>query len=174
MRASVAFVVSLLCAGCLGGSGGNGAQTARPSHLGVAAAFPKSWSVAWGSCRDCADPRGIFIAASYATARGPRGMVCSAVPDGDVVITLDEVLPHLLGDQAPPRSEYPPRPEAFHIDRLGRFQVYEGCDVPRSQLFRFRDAGRLLYAWAVFGPHPSRIRAQAEAVLNSLRVAPLP
>jgi hypothetical protein len=164
-------VVAALCAGCLGGSGGNGAT--GPSHLGVAAAFPRSWSVAWRPCRDCADPRGIFIATSYATARGPRGVVCGAIPHGDVVITLEEFLPHLLGAQAPPRGEYPPRPDAFHINRLGRFQVYEGCDVPRSQLFRFRDAGRLFYAWAIFGPHPSRIRAQAEAVLNSLRIAPL-
>jgi hypothetical protein len=46
--------------------------------------------------------------------------------------------------------------------------------VPGARLFRFRDSGRLLYAWAVFGPHPSdAVRAQAEDVLNSLRIAPL-
>jgi hypothetical protein len=53
--------------------------------------------------------------------------------------------------------------------------VYEGCDVPRAHLFLFRDSGRLLYAWAVFGPRPSRaMRVEAENVLNSLRIAPLP
>jgi hypothetical protein len=164
----------MLCAGCVAGSGGNGAQTTRPSHLGVTAAFPSSWSVAWRPCHDCADPRGVFIATSYTTAKGPRGVMCGAVPESGVAISLDEVLPGPLGDQAPHRGDFPPRPASFHIRALGRFQVYEGCDVPRARLFRFRDSGRLLYAWAVFGPRASRaVRMRAEAVLNSLRIAPL-
>jgi hypothetical protein len=109
-----------------------------------------------------------LIATSYATAKGPRGVMCGAIPESGVAISLDEVLPGPLGDQAPHRSDYQPRPGSFRIRRLGRFQVYEGCDVPRARLFRFRDSGRLLYAWAVFGAHPSRaVRGRAEAVLNS-------
>jgi hypothetical protein len=174
MRMRGLLLVAALCAGCLGGSTGATAPAGGEPHLGVAAAFPSSWSVAWRPCRDCADPRGIFIATSYATSKGPRGVMCGAVPESGVAVSLDEVLPGPLGDQAPHRSDFPPRPRSFRIGRLGRFQVYEGCDEPRARLFRFRDAGRLLYAWAVFGPHPSRAaRARAEAVLDSLRIAPL-
>ena len=166
--------MAALCTACLGGSSGTGAQPTRPPHLGVTAAFPSSWSVAWRPCHDCADPRGIFVATSYTTAKGPRSVMCGAVPESGVAISLDEVLPHLLGDQATRRSDFPPRPGSFRIGRLGRFQVYEGCDEPRARLFRFRDSGRLLYAWAVFGPHPTRaVRMRAEAVLDSLRIAPL-
>jgi hypothetical protein len=100
--------------------------------------------------------------------------MCAAIPNGEVAISLDEVLPAPLGGQAPRHGDFPPRQWRFRIQTLGRFQVYEGCDVARAHLFRFRDSGRLLYAWAVFGPHPSRaVRARAEAVMNSLRIAPL-
>ena len=100
--------------------------------------------------------------------------MCGPVPDGGVVVSLDEVLPGLAGYPAPPRGDYPPRPASFRIGTLGRFQVREGCNQGRSELFRFRDSGRLLYAWMVFGRRPSRaVRHRAEAVLNSLRIAPL-
>src|SRR4051794_9221171 len=167
-------LVAALCAGCLGGSAGKTPPGGGDPHLGVTATFPGAWSVSWRPCRDCIDPRGIFDAASYRTRERGRGLMCGAVPHGGVVISLSEVLPGLLGDQAPHRGDYPLRPESFRIGRLGRFQVFEGCDEPSSRLFRFRDSGRLLYAWAVFGPHPSHaVRTQAEAVLNSLRIAPL-
>jgi len=164
------LLVGLMCAGCFGGS----AQPPRDPHLGVKATLPAGWSVRWRPCRACADPRGIFEAASYRTAERGRGLVCSAVPNGEVVLSLDEVLPGPLGNQAPARGDYPPRPGSFRIGTLARLQVFEGCDAARSRLLRFRDSGRLLYAWAVFGAHPSReVRARAEAVLNSLRIAPL-
>jgi hypothetical protein len=175
VRICLALVVAMLCAACLGGSAGHRAQTARPSHLGVTAAIPRSWSVAWRPCRYCADPRGVFIATSYRSGAGARSTMCGAVPNHGVAISLDEVLPGPLGDRAPQSSDFPMRPASFRIRTLGRGQVYEGCDVPRARLFRFRDSGRLLYAWVVFGPHPSRsVRGRAEAVLNSLRIAPLP
>lgn len=172
---SRAVVVSLLCAGCFGGSAGQTASATPGEHLGVTATFPTAWSVTWRPCHDCADPRGIFEAASYRAARHGRRLVCDGVPDGEVVLSVNEVLAgRFAGQPAPPRSDYPPRPRPFRIGRLGRGRVYEGCDMPRAHLFRFRDSGRLLYAWAVFGPHPSRaVRAQAQDVLNSLRIAPL-
>jgi hypothetical protein len=174
VRASCALVVSVLCAGCFGGPAG-APQTTTRAHLGVTATFPAAWSVTWRPCHNCADPRGIFESTSYRTARHGRSLVCNGVPAGQVVLSVDEVLVGgFAGQPAPPRTDYPPRPRSFRIARLGRGQVYERCDVPGARLFRFRDSGRLLYAWAVFGPHPSdAVRAQAEDVLNSLRIAPL-
>jgi hypothetical protein len=163
------LLTGALCAGCAGGSPSH----AGDGHLGVSATIPRAWSAIWRPCHACADPRGIFVAASYRTPAGPRRLTCSRIPAGGVVLSLDEVLPGLAGYPAPPPGDYPPRPAAFRIGDLGRFQVTEGCDQRRSELFRFRDSGRLLYAWAIFGPHPSRaVRRGAEAVLNSLRIAP--
>jgi hypothetical protein len=174
MRIRGLVLMAALCAGCLGGSAGDTPSAGGDPHLGVTATFPAAWAVSWRPCRDCVDPRGIFDAASYRTAERGRGLMCDTVPDGNVVISLSEVRPELLGDPAPPRSVYAPRPESFRIGRLRRSQVFEGCDEQRTRLFRFRDSGRLLYAWAVFGPHPSRaVRGRVEAVLNSLRIAPL-
>jgi len=95
VRICVALVVAMLCAACLGGSAGHRAPTARPSHLGVTAAFPSSWSVAWRPCRDCADPCDVFAATSYRTGAGARSTMCGAVPNHGVAISLDEVLPGL-------------------------------------------------------------------------------
>ena len=100
--------------------------------------------------------------------------MCGSIPAGGVVISLDEVVPGLLPGDALSTADYPPRPRAFSIGALRRLQVREGCDQRRSALFRFRDSGRLLYAWTVFGPRPSRaLRVRAEAILDSLRIAPL-
>ena len=89
------------------------------------------------------------------------------------MISLGEVVPGLVPGDAVLKADYPPRPGAFSIGKLRRLQVREGCDQRRSALFRFRDSGRLLYAWTVFGPRPSRaLRARAEAILDSLRIAP--
>jgi hypothetical protein len=172
MRIAGLLLVGALCAGCFGGSA---PTQARDAHLGVTAAFPPTWSVIWRPCPGCVDPRGIFVAASYQTAAGSRALMCRPVPDGGVVISLDEVLPGLAGYQAPPRGDYPPRPRSFHARGLGPAAPVEGCNAARARIFRFRDSGRLLYAWMVFGRHPSRaVRHGAEAVLNSLRIAPLP
>jgi hypothetical protein len=171
VRIRALVLLAVLSAGCLGDSSGDG-----DPHLGVSAAFPAAWSVTWRPCADCADPRGVFLAASYRTTAAQRrqGLMCGPVPAGRVVISLDEVLPDQLGDQAPHRSDYPPRPAAFRVAGLRLSQVREGCNQPRARLFRFRDSGRLLYAWTVFWPHVTpAVRARAEGVLNSLRVAPL-
>jgi hypothetical protein len=163
------ILVFALCAGCFGGSSPEG----HDHHLGVVAMVPRTWSVTWRPCPDCADPRGIFVASSFATREGPRGLMCGPLPAGGVVVSLDEVLARPLGGRAPRRRDFAPRPASFRIGALRSAAVFEGCNQARTRLFRFRDAGRLLYAWAVFGPHASRaIRARAEALLDGLRISP--
>jgi hypothetical protein len=78
----------------------------------------------------------------------------------------------VLGSQAPSRRAFPRRPASFAISPLGRYSVMEGCTQPRAHLNRFRDSGRLLYAWAMFGPHPTpSIRHRVRAIPNGLRIA---
>jgi hypothetical protein len=69
--------------------------------------------------------------------------------------------------------EFPPRPRRFETTVLRSSQVWKGCDQPRAQLFRFREANRFLYAWVMFGRDlPPGLRTKAEAVLSSLEVNP--
>jgi len=56
---------------------------------------------------------------------------------------------------------------------LGRFGVMESCSQPRAHLVRFRDSHRWLYAWVMFGAHPSgAARIEVQAILDSLTIAP--
>ena len=90
-------------------------------------------------------------------------------------MTLDEVLPRLLGSQAPSRRAFPPRPQTFHLSPLGRFSVMEGCRHHHlAHQVRFRDSGRWFYAWAVFGANPSpKTITRVQRILDSLGIAPL-
>jgi hypothetical protein len=67
--------------------------------------------------------------------------------------------------------DFPPRPRRFETTVLRSSQVRKGCIQPRAQLFRFREADRLLYAWMMFGRDLSTgVRTKAEAVLSTLEV----
>lgn len=119
--AGLAGLVGMTAAACLGGPSPAQHTTAttpshpksttapsttarhRKPHFGVRVAIPSSWSISWHPCPDCASPRGIFLAASYRQTRGARGTVCGRIPARGTVVTLDEVLPRLLGSQAPSR-----------------------------------------------------------------------
>jgi len=100
-------------------------------------------------------------------------MMCRRIPEGAVVISLSEIRPAVFGENAPSRTDFPPRPVTFRLRPLRPLGVMKSCAQPRAHLVRFRDSGRVLYAWAMFGPHPSHAIAQARAVLDSLASAPL-
>ena len=101
-------------------------------------------------------------------------MSCRRIPAGAAVVSLSEVVPKLLGHQAPSRHDFPPRPASFRLSPLARLGVMETCAQPRARLLRFRDSGRFLYAWATFGPHPSPgVLARVRGILDRVRIAPL-
>jgi hypothetical protein len=174
MELRLAVVVAALCTACLGGSADRGAPPRPDAHLGVTASLPASWSIVWRPCPACVEPRGIFVAASYRLSGGLRRMMCQPIPEGAVVISLSEIRPGAFGEEAPSRAEFPPRPASFRLRPLRRLGVMKSCAQPRAHLVRFRDSGRVLYAWAMFGPHPSQAIAQARAVLDGLAIARLP
>jgi hypothetical protein len=173
MDLRVLLAVAALCTGCFGGTGHRTAPPRPDPHLGVAAAFPRSWSIVWRPCPECVEPRGVFVAASYPLAGGLRRMMCNRIPEGAVLVSLSEVRPAVFGEEAPSATDFPPRPPSFRLRPLRRLGVMESCAQPRAHLLRFRDSGRVLYAWAMFGPHPAHAIVQAQAVLDSLTVTPL-
>ena len=115
-------------------------------------------------------------------ARGhPRGGL-DAIPEapsvradlaGQALVSLSEFRP---SDDEPLEGldrDFPPRPRRFETTELRSSQVRKGCDQPRAQLFRFREANRFLYAWVMFGRDLSTgLRTKAEAVLSTLEVDP--
>jgi hypothetical protein len=166
-RLLAALAVALTAASC--GSPGTAASDPPPgATFGISVNVPDGWSTVWGPCPDCADPRGIFDLASYTFPDGGLDL-CQEIPPGQAAIALSERVAEAA--KSIPSSVYPPRPARFNVTSLDVGQVSEGCEQPRTRLFRFRDAGRLMYAWVVVGPEtPTSVLEQAEDVLNSIRV----
>lgn len=173
MELRLLLAVAIPCTACLDGTAHPTAPPTADAHLGVAAAFPSTWSVVWRPCSDCVDPRTVFVAASFPLSGGFQRMMCRRIPDGGAVMSLAEIRPGIDGGAPPSRADFPPRPASFQLDPLLRLGAMTSCNQLRAHLLRFRDSGRVLYAWATFGPHPSHAIAHARAVLDSLRVAPL-
>jgi len=138
------------------------------AELGISVRVPSSWSVVWGPCPTCADPRGLLDAASFEF--GASNLFCRAIPVGQVVLSLSEKMSGF--GERPRLADYPPRPQRFEITELGSRQVTKGCSQPSAQLFRFRDEGRFLYSWVVFGEEPpTDLLSDVESILNSLQVS---
>ena len=160
-----------------GGSTADGRPAANtvspyvPPPLGIEVEVPSGWSMRLGPCRDCVSPRGLVDAASYPIPDAGIDF-CDVVPPGGVAVAVSEVLAELPGDD--PLTNYPPRPAHFDASSLWSYQVSEGCDQPRAQLFRFSDAGRYLYAWVVAGARADEADVRrAEDVLDGMRFSRL-
>jgi hypothetical protein len=135
-------------------------------RFGVAIQIPRRWSLVWNPLRD-GTGGDIMVAGSWRFRELPE---CEPIPPTQALVSLSEVVPaDYTRDQLD--REFPPRPRRFETTALRSLGVRKGCDQPKAQLFRFRDAGRFLYAWAMFGRDlPTGVRTKAEAVLSSLRV----
>jgi hypothetical protein len=162
--------------GSAGGSTGDGGPAANtepyvPPPLGIEVEVPSGWSTRLGPCPDCVSPRGLVDAASYAMPDAGLDF-CDTVPPDGVAVAVSEVLAEFPGDD--PLTDYPPRPAHFDVSSLRSYQVSEGCDQPRAQLFTFSDAGRYLYAWVVAGVRADDTDLhRAEDVLDGMRFSPL-
>jgi hypothetical protein len=138
-------------------------------RAGIAIQIPPSWSVVWNPLRD-GTLGDILVAGSM---RFPKLPQCEPIPSGQALLALAEFRP---SDDEPLDGldrAFPPRPRRFETTVLRSSQVRKGCDLPRAQLFRFREANRFLYAWVMFGRDLSTgLRTKAEAVLSTLEVNP--
>lgn len=138
-------------------------------RAGIAIQIPPSWSVVWNPLRD-GTLGDILVAGSM---RLPKLPECEPIPPGQALLALSEFRP---SDDEPLEGldrDFPPRPRRFETTVLRSSQVRKGCDQPRAQLFRFREANRFLYAWVMFGRDLSTgLRTKAEAVLSTLEVNP--
>jgi hypothetical protein len=91
-----------------------------------------------------------------------RGPTLSASPSTSKKWSL--VRRRISGDFHGPNPGPAPGPNAL-LMRVNRI------NAPHTQLFRFREADRFLYAWVMFGRDPSTgVRTKAEAVLSTLEV----
>jgi hypothetical protein len=138
-------------------------------RTGIAIQIPPSWSLVWNPLRD-GTLGDILVAGSM---RFPPLPECEPIPRGQALLALSELRP---SDDEPLEGlerDFPPRPHRFDTTVRRSSQVSKGCDQPRAQLFRFREADRFLYAWVMFGRDPSTgLRTKAEAVLSTLEVNP--
>jgi hypothetical protein len=141
-------------------------------RFGVTIQVPPRWSLVWNPLRD-GTIGDIFVAGSWRFARLPE---CEPIPPGQALLSLSEVAPVIASfDDTPEQLErdFPPRPRRFETTVLRSLGVRKGCDQPKAQLFRFRDADRFLYAWMMFGRNlPTGVRTKAEAFLSTLVVDP--
>jgi hypothetical protein len=135
----------------------------------IAIQIPPKWSVVWNPLGD-GTLGDILVAGSMRFPKLPR---CEPIPPGQALIALSEFHP---SDDKPLEGldrDFPPRPRRFETTVLRSSQVRKGCDQPRAQLFRFREANRFLYAWVMFGRDLSTgLRTKAEAALSTLEVDP--
>ena len=105
--------------------------------------------------------------------RFPTLPECEPIPRGQALLALSEFRPAEDEPLEGFERDFPPRPHRFETTELRSSQVIKGCDQPRAQLFRFREANRFLYAWVMFGRDLSiRLRTKTEAVLSTLEVKP--
>jgi hypothetical protein len=139
-------------------------------RLGVAIQVPPRWSLVWNPLRQ-GTVGDILVSGSW---RFPKLPECEPIPPGEALLAVSEVGPVIASvDYTEQRleREFPPRPRRFETTVLRSLGVRKGCDQPKAQLFRFREAGRFLYAWVMFGRDlPTGVRTKAEAVLSTLDV----
>jgi hypothetical protein len=138
-------------------------------RAGIAIQIPPRWSVVWNPLRD-GTLGDILVAGSMRFPKLPR---CEPIPPGQALIALSEFRPSDDKSLEGLDRDFPPRPRRFETTVLRSSQVRKGCDQPRAQLFRFREANRFLYAWVMFGRDLSiGLRTKAETVLSTLEVDP--
>ena len=147
----------------------SGGPSRTSQRAGISIRIPPSWAIVWNPLRD-GTLGDILVVGSM---RIPQVPDCELVPRGQALLSLSEFVPY--GDDLPEGLErkFPPRPRRFETTELRSSQVMKGCDQPRAELIRFRDADRFMYAWVMFGRDLStRVRTKAEAVLSTLEVDP--
>jgi hypothetical protein len=138
-------------------------------RAGITIQIPPSWSFMWNPLRD-GTLGDILVAGSM---QFPELSECEPIPRGQALLALCEFRPSADEPLERLERDFPPRPRRFETSVLRSSQVRKGCDQPRAQLFRFREADRYLYVWVMFGRDLSTgLRAKTEAALSTLEVNP--
>ena len=167
------------CGGSSGGPDGDGAKrlttTVRDQGHGFDVTYPAAWHRAAHRLTPAlADPREVI---SVGTGMLPAGGPCAQFPTRAVAAVSDDGA--FVSVQIRSRRHDPSRaPLASRLTfRSGTPLANVECagtpNRPVGRWIAFQDAGREVYAILVVGRHASpERRAQALAVLNSLRVLP--
>jgi hypothetical protein len=187
-RTGIAIVLAAMLAAIayLGGGSGGGRQHNPPAvggvwpsasvPTGISVSYPAGWHLFPPPDTSLSYPFDRLLITSYPTSTGGGG--CSprraeaALPARGALIYLFEYGTSSSGVLTRPEdAAFPPEPAAFSLP--SRPLNYECWTVP-TYMVRFRAAGRLFQAQIALGPRISAARrAQALAVLQSLRVQPL-
>jgi hypothetical protein len=178
-----ALLGTLLCLPLLAGCGKaevepRVSRTATAPGRGVTVELPPGWQPARASLTpSLRDPREVLSAGTFPLSYRETGcahLPSSALEDlgrADALVTVQE-----RGlDPGSSWQGFPPRPARFGPG-LGGPSEASACVPPArftDHWFTFSDAGRHFHVLVAFGPDaPGTVRAEAWAVLDSLRVDP--
>lgn len=134
----------------------------------IAIRVPPAWSLVWNPLRD-GTVGDVMLVGSWRFSDLPA---CVQIPRGEALLSLSEVVPLIASSDYTENQldrSFPPKSHRFRITDLRSGGVAKGCEQQRAQLFSFREDGRFLYAWAMFGRDLSTgIRTKAEAILSTV------
>jgi hypothetical protein len=142
-------------------------------RMGIAFRVPQGWSLTLGRINGVVDPVTVFTVSTFRIRAGTTGSgICSlqlqrAWRTDGAYLQLTEERDGASLRRMLPRT--PARPRHFVLDARGRGGL---CTPPDSGELTFREHGRAFYVFYGFGRRaPARIRAQAEALLDGMRIS---
>jgi hypothetical protein len=172
-------LVCLVCATAVVGlaMGPGDARRVDLPHHRISVTVPRSWHVTYERVNAVVDPVTLFSASTFPLRVRPadqtRSGVCSRAlqrawrADGAYVLLAEE------RDGASRKRmlrRVQRRPRHFELTARGAGGL---CTPPNSGQISFHEGGRAFYAYYGIGPKASRAtRAEAAAILDSLRIAP--
>lgn len=173
--AAALLALALVGLGC-----GQTADSPPAAAATVHAALPAGWHRIRGPINEVIEPAQVLAAASVPLRLPERSAHgCSTdelrrrLPPGAAAVQLVEATMGPGEASHPNLRKYPPRPDPFRLERRS-YATYE-CNGP-SYNIAFRDRGRAFQAfvWLDLRHVDPAVRAQAVALLNSLRVSRSP
>ena len=167
----VAAIVTVVAVGFVPSGAGAGTAFDRG---GISVRVPKGWSLTQRRINGVLDPVTVFTVSTFRVGTGgtSTGGICSPPlrhawrPDGGYLQLTEERDGASLARML---RRVPRRPRHFRLNGTGWGGL---CTPPDSGELSFREHGRAFYVFYGFGrTAPKRLRAQAVAMLDAMRIS---